>query len=90
MGVTRKQSSQNFLIKKHFLPPDTKCKKCLSFRKSGELFSLNTRFEIHPFALLPTKFKSVTSNYQFSYPIMIGTKTQFFKYVYIYLYSMRQ
>ena len=50
-GVTRKQSTSNFPKSKHFLPPDT--------HPWPALFSCNSRFEILPFALLPTTLDRV-------------------------------
>ena len=47
-SVSRKHSTPNFPKNEHFLPPDT------IGVHLGALFSWNTRFEIRPFALLPT------------------------------------
>ena len=64
-GISRKQSTPNLLKNEHLFPPDTHTyvcisggKKCSFFRKIWRaLISWNTRFEIRPFALLPTNFK---------------------------------
>ena len=54
MGVTRKQSTPNFLENEHFLPSDTHGVRNVIFRKIWHtLFSCNTRFEIRPFILMP-------------------------------------
>ena len=56
MGVTRKQSTPNFPINEHFLPPDTHTftwgggKKCSFFRIFGLLFLVTP---VARFALLP-------------------------------------
>ena len=60
MCVTKKQSMPNFPKNDHFVHPDKrKCvsggKKCSFFQKFALLFVFfNTRFEIYPFALIPT------------------------------------
>ena len=61
MDVSRKQSTSNFPKKELFLPPQTYTyvcvsggKKCSFFGQFGEL--CNIRFEIRPFASLPTTY----------------------------------
>ena len=56
------KAHQIFQKKEHFLPPVTHKYSCVSRGKNVRfseiwhvLFSWNTRFEIRPFALLPTK-----------------------------------
>ena len=52
MGVSRKQSTPNFLKNEHFLPPDANMDVFQKIWRA--LFSWNTRLEITLFALLPT------------------------------------
>ena len=55
--VTRKQSMPNFLKNEHILSPDTLTYMCISGSKKCSFFGKfgYLRFEICPFALLPTR-----------------------------------
>ena len=69
MGVSSKQSTPNFPKNDYFLPSNTHTYVCVSGGKKylvfwiiwRALFSYKTRFEIRPFALLPTKYELLLS-----------------------------
>ena len=59
MGISRKQNMSNFLKNEHV---HISREEMFFFRKIWRaLFSWNTRFEIRPFTLLPTKYASIYS-----------------------------
>ena len=92
MGITRKQSTPNFPKNEQFLPPD----KHTHVRNLSEMFSLkiyrkiqralfscNTRFKIHLFALSPTNL--------FGFSLAVVSICLFFPYMaFFYLVKISQ
>ena len=69
-GCFKKTKHSSFPKKEHFLPLDTHVRNSFVFQKTWHaLFSWNTRFEIHAFALLRAFY-----SYDFEYMITMSNE----------------